>query len=302
MTVEATVDVEATGIRKPAQSVLAMLWREGRLGVIGGAIIVFVVLAAIFGPTMSPFDPLKQDLLGRLQPPGAVNTDGLRHIMGSDALGRDVFTRVLVGARYSLVISVLSVVGAMLIGTMAGLVAGFRGGRIDDIVMRLVDVQLSFPIVLLALTLVAILGPSGGNVVLVFVLTGWPIFARTTRASTLVLRSRDFVEAAVGMGSPSMTILRRHILPNALAPLTVVATFELAKVLIFESSLSFLGLGVQPPTPTWGNMMSEGRSFLENAWWITFFPGMALVFTAAAFNWLGDGLNAVIDPRQRRRR
>lgn len=284
-----------SGIRK-------ILWRDGRLALVGGGIILLVVAAAVIGPLVTSIDPLAQDLLGRLNGPGWVDSKGVRHLMGTDALGRDIFVRVLVGARYSLAISASAVLGAIVIGGIAGLVAGYMGGFVDDLIMRIVDVQLSFPVVLLALALVAIVGPSAGNVVLVFTLTGWPIFARTTRASTLVLRSRDFVDAAVGMGARSSTVLRRHILPNALGPLTVVATFELAKVLIFESSLSFLGLGVQPPTPTWGNMMADGRGFLESAWWITFFPGIVLVLTAAATNWLGDGLNAIIDPKQRRRR
>ncbi len=279
-----------------------LLWRDGRLALLGGGIILIVVVAAIVGPMITTIDPLYQDLLGRLNGPGWVDGKGVRHLLGTDELGRDVLIRVLVGARYSLAISASAVFGAIVIGGIAGLVAGFAGGFVDDIIMRIVDVQLSFPVVLLALALVAIVGPSAGNVVLVFTLTGWPIFARTTRASTLVLRSRDFVDAAVGMGSKTGTVLRRHILPNALGPLTVVATFELAKVLIFESSLSFLGLGVQLPTPTWGNMMAGGRGFLESAWWITFFPGIVLVLTAAATNWLGDGLNAIIDPKQRRRR
>lgn len=296
------LDPEDDVTRDARTSFWRLVRREGGLAIVGASIILVVVVAAIVGPMLSVFDPFEQDLFGRLQPPGWVDDAGLTHLMGTDALGRDVFTRVLVGARYSLAISGIAVAGSLLVGTIAGLVAGFRGGAIDDVIMRIVDVQLSFPIVLLALALVAIIGPSAGNVVLVFVLTGWPIFARVTRASTLVLRSRDFVDAAVGMGARNFTILRRHILPNALGPLTVVATFELAKVLIFESSLSFLGLGVQPPTPTWGNMMADGRSFLESAWWITFFPGVVLVLTAAASNWLGDGLNAIIDPRQRRRR
>ena len=261
-----------------------LLWREGKLALFGGTVIILVVLASLLIPEISPFDPFEQDLFGRLNPPGWVDDLGLTHWMGTDSLGRDVATRVFVGARLSLFISATSVLGAMVIGTAAGLVAGFRGGLIDDALMRLVDVQLSFPIVLLALALVAVVGPSAGNVILVFILTGWPIYARTVRASTLTLRSRDFVEAAVGLCARSTTILRRHILPNALGPLTVVATFELAKVLIFESSLSFLGLGVQPPNPTWGNMMADGHSFLEDAWWINFFPGVVLVITAATAN------------------
>ena len=298
--IETTTGVSAESVGRAR--IWHILWRDGRLALVGGSIILLVIAAAIIGPLVLSVDPLTQDLLGRLNGPGWVDGQGVRHLMGTDPLGRDVLVRVLVGARYSLVISASAVLGAIVIGSVAGLVAGYVGGFVDDLIMRIVDVQLSFPVVLLALALVAIVGPSAGNVVLVFTLTGWPIFARTTRASTLVLRSRDFVDAAVGMGAGSPTVLRRHILPNGLGPLTVVATFELAKVLIFESSLSFLGLGVQPPTPTWGNMMSDGRGYLESAWWITFFPGIVQVLTAAATNWLGAGLNAIIDPKQRRRR
>jgi peptide/nickel transport system permease protein len=189
----------------------------------------------------------------------------------------------------------------MVIGTIAGVIAGYHGGRLGEVIMRLVDLQLAFPMVLLALALVGLLGASATNVVLVFILTGWPIFARTVRASTITLRDRAFVDAARTVGAGSGHIVWRHILPNALGTLVVVATFELAKVLIFESSLSFLGLGVQPPAPTWGNMMAEGRNFIDTAWWLIVVPGVTLVLTAAAANWLGDGLNQRLDPRSRQR-
>ena len=274
---------------------------QGGLAILGGSILALIVVLAVIVPALSPFDAVQQNLTGRLQGPGWTNTDGLTHWFGTDALGRDVFTRVFVGARFSLFIAVLAVAGSLVIGTVAGLLAGFRGGRIDDVLMRLVDLQLAFPLVLLALALVALLGPSLQNVVLVFVLTGWPVFARTVRASALSLRGRDFVEAARALGGSNKRLMFRHILPNSLGPLTVVATFELAKVLIYESSLSFLGLGIQPPTPTWGNMMSDGRALLDTAWWVMLFPGLILVIAAAASNWLGDGMNSMVDPRLRRR-
>ena len=274
---------------------------QGGLALFGGSIIVAIVLLAFFVPFLSPFEATQQNLIGRLQGPGWENADGLTHWFGTDALGRDVLTRVFVGARFSMLISFVAVVGSLLIGTTVGLLAGFRGGLIDDVLMRLVDLQLAFPLVLLALALVALLGPSLLNVILVFVLTGWPVFARTIRANALSLKKRDFVEAARGLGGSNTRLMFRHILPNSLGPLTVVATFEIAKVLIFESSLSFLGLGVQAPTPTWGNMMSDGRSLLDTAWWVMLFPGLTLVIAAAASNWLGDGLNSMVDPRLRRR-
>jgi peptide/nickel transport system permease protein len=267
----------------------------------GVSIIAVVTLLAIAVPLFWPVDSNTQDLLGRLRPPMATDDDGAVHLFGTDALGRDVFARVFVGARYSLVIAAASVIGSMLLGTVVGLIAGYRGGRLDDVLGRVVDLQLAFPLVLLALALVALLGPSAVNVVIVFVLTGWPIFARTVRASTLTLRDRAFIDAARTVGAGHPRIMFRHILPNAVGTLIVVATFELAKVLIYESSLSFLGLGVQPPTPTWGNMMADGRNYLQVAWWITFFPGITLVLTAAAANWLGDGLTQHLDPRSRQR-
>ena len=172
----------------------------------------------------------------------------------------------------------------------------------DNVIMRIVALQLAFPVMLLSLVLVALLGTNLFNLVIVFVFTGWPIFARTIRASTLALRQRGFVESARGLGAGRFRIMFRYILPNALGPLIVVATFEVAKVLIFESSLSFLSLGIQPPTPTWGNMMSEGRSILAVAWWVTFFPGIMLVLAAASSNIAGDGINAMVDPQVRRAR
>ena len=274
---------------------------QGMLAIIGGTVLLVIILAAFLIPMLSPFESNGQNLIGRLQGPGWTNADGQRHWMGTDGLGRDIFIRVFIGARFSLFISFVAVFGSLMIGTVIGLVAGYRGGRVDDVLMRLVDLQLAFPLVLLALALVALIGPSLWNVILVFTLTGWPVFARTIRANALMLKNRDFVEAARGLGSSSVRLMCRHILPNSLGPLTVVATFEVAKVLIFESSLSFLGLGVQAPTPTWGNMMADGRSFLNTAWWVMFFPGILLVLTAAASNWSGDGINSMIDPRLRRR-
>jgi peptide/nickel transport system permease protein len=272
----------------------------GPLITFGIVVYATVIVLAILVPWLWPIDAYTQNLTGRLQGPFST-IDGQFHLFGTDSLGRDVFARLFLGARYSLVISAASVLGAMAIGTLAGVIAGYRGGRLGEVIMRLVDLQLAFPMVLLALALVGLLGASATNVVIVFVLTGWPIFARTVRASTITLRDRAFVDAARTVGASSTHIVWRHILPNALGTLVVVATFELAKVLIYESSLSFLGLGVQPPSPTWGNMMAEGRNYIDTAWWLIFVPGITLVLTAAAANWLGDGLNQRLDPRARQR-
>jgi peptide/nickel transport system permease protein len=272
---------------------------RGFLLTVGASVFAVVILASILVPILWPADAYEQELLGRLKGPGS-SSDAF-HLFGTDALGRDVFARVFLGGRYSLTIAFVAVLGALVIGTVIGLLAGYHRGWVDAVLMRFTDLQLAFPLVLLALALIGLLGPSGLNVVIVFTLTGWPVFARTVRASTLTLRERAFVDAARTMGAGTTRIMLRHVLPNAMGSLVVVATFELAKVLIYESSLSFLGLGVQPPAPTWGNVMADGRAYLQSAWWITFFPGVTLVLTAAAANWLGDGLNQLLDPRSRRR-
>jgi peptide/nickel transport system permease protein len=279
---------------------LARFLRRAALPLVGAIILLLIIGAAIVMPLISPFDPYRQDLRGRLQPPGWVDKESRSHALGTDQLGRDILTRVTLATRLSLGIGFVAVAGAGLIGVVLGLVSGFYGGYFDDIIMRLADLQLALPLILLALAIVALLGPSITNVIIVFIITGWPVFARTVRASTLSLRQREFIEAARCLGCPTLHILSHHILPNVARPLIVIASFELGKVIIYESSLGFLGMGAQPPTPTWGNMMAEGRAYLDTAWWLVFFPGMALVLTAAAANYIGDGINEFFDPRNKR--
>ena len=275
--------------------------RRDALLLIGVIILLVIVAMAVAIPVTSPFDPFAQDLFGRLKPPRWINEkNGFQHIFGTDQLGRDILTRVSLAARLSIGISFTAVAGAGLVGIILGLVSGQFGGYFDDVIMRLADLQLALPLILLALAIVSLLGPSVTNVIMVFIITGWPIFARTVRASTLTLREREFIEAARCLGCNNIRILWRHILPNVARPLIVIASFELGKVIIYESSLGFLGMGAQPPTPTWGNMMADGRSYLDTAWWLTFFPGVALVLTAAATNYIGDGLNEFFDPRTKR--
>jgi peptide/nickel transport system permease protein len=276
------------------------LARRAALPVIGAVILLLIIVAVIVGPILSPFDAYKQDLRGRLQPPGSVDKEGRVHPFGTDQLGRDVQTRVLLGGRLSLLIGFVAVLGSALLGIILGLVAGYQGGALDGIIMRLVDLQLALPLILLALAVVALLGPSTRNVIIVFIITGWPVFARVARASTLSLREEDYVVAAHCLGVRDRRILRKYILPNAARALIVIASFEIGKVIIYEASLGFLGMGAQPPTPTWGNMMGEGRAYLDTAWWLVFFPGLLLVLTAAAGNYIGDGLNEVLDPRSRK--
>ncbi|MCK6626468.1 MAG: ABC transporter permease [Anaerolineae bacterium] len=301
---------DLAGPLKPADQVSPWLQRRpnptvrflqrAALPLIGAAILLLIIAVALLVPLISPFDPYRQDLRGRLQSPGWVDKEGRSHLLGTDQLGRDILTRVTLAARLSLGIGLVAVAGAGLAGVVLGLISGFYGGYFDDIIMRLADLQLALPLILLALAIVALLGPSITNVIIVFIVTGWPVFARTVRASTLSLRQREFIEAARCLGCPTLRILVYHILPNVARPLIVIASFELGKVIIYESSLGFLGMGAQPPTPTWGNMMAEGRAYLDTAWWLVFFPGIALVLTAAAANYIGDGINEFFDPRNKR--
>ena len=271
---------------------------RGRMAMIGGVILATIMLLSLVVPWFTGIDPNAQRLALRLLPPSLEAREGVVSLFGTDALGRDIMTRVFVGGRYSFAIGLTAATGALVLGTVVGLVSGYFGGLLDGFLMRIVDLQLAFPLVLLALALVALFGPSVRNVIIVFIVTSWPIFARTVRSSTLSLKERAFVEAAVGSGAGTFRILTRHVLPNARGPLVVLASFQLASVMIYEAALGFLGLGVQPPTPTWGAMIADGRQYLDTAWWVIFFPGITLVFAAAAANWLGDGLNHLTDPKE----
>lgn len=264
----------------------------------GASILLVVIVLAIVVPWFSPFGTNDQDLIARLQPPGWTNEDGVRHWLGTDSLGRDVLVRVFVGARLSLFISLASVFAMFVVGTVLGLTAGFMGRRVDGFIMRLVDVQMAFPVVLAAIALVALIGPSFWNIVLVFMVTGWPAFARTTRASTLALKESEFVEAARALGAGKIRLMLREVLPNVMGPLLVLASYQIAEVILFESSLGFLGLGIQPPTPSWGGMMAEGRDYLDTSWWVSFFPGVALLITAAGANRFGNSYNKIVSSQR----
>ena len=253
--------------------------------------------AALLAPQIAPWDPGRQMLLKRLRPP-AWEARGLReHPLGTDHLGRDILSRILYGGRISLGVGLSAVTLSCLIGVTLGLLAGFHGGRIDALIMRVVDVFLAIPYILLAMGVVFALGPSLVNVILVMAVTRWVQFARIVRADVLSIREREFVSGARARGSRSMRLLLRHVLPNALTPIIVVATLELAFMIIYESALSFLGLGVQPPTPTWGWMLSDGRNYIATAWWLATFPGLAIMLTVLAVNLLGDWLRDTLDPR-----
>jgi peptide/nickel transport system permease protein len=280
----------------------ALAWRRLRRhrGAVAGALVVVLVLGtALAAAGLAPRDPLAQEVVARLQEPGWSDGSGWTAWLGTDHLGRDILSRLVYGSRISLLVSVTSVAGSLLLGLVLGLLAGFYGGPTDAVIMRLTDLQLAFPFILLALAIVALLGPSLRNIVVVFIVTSWPIYARVVRGSVLSLRELDFVSAARALGRPEVGILLRHVTPNTIAPLTVIAFFEMARMIITEAALGFLGLGVQPPIATWGNMLADGRDYIRDAWWLSAFPGLAIMITASGVNLLGDGLRDLLDPRDR---
>ena len=293
----AVVGAETATAAAPA--VVGVRRRTSFRAVFGLAVLLLMSGAAIAAPRIAPWDPGRQMLAKRLRPP-AWQARGLReHPLGTDHLGRDILSRILYGGRISLGVGLSAVTLSACLGVSLGLLAGFHGGRTDALIMRVVDVFLAIPYILLAMGVVFALGPSLLNVILVMAVTRWVQFARIVRADVLSLREREFVAGARARGNRSLRLLLRHVLPNALTPIIVVATLELAFMIIYESALSFLGLGVQPPTPTWGWMLSDGRNYVATAWWLATFPGLAIMLTVLAVNLLGDWLRDTLDPRLR---
>lgn len=262
--------------------------------------IIIFIGAAIFGPIIHPFDGVGVRTGDRLEAPGATLRDGSRAWLGTDQVGRDVLAQVLEGARISLLVGTATILLAGTIGLVLGVIAGFRGGFIDSLLMRLADIQLAFPSILLAILIAAVLGPSVANVILTLSLTRWVIFGRVARAATLAVKEREYVLAARATGVPSTRLLIRHIVPAAIPPLLVVATVEVGLVIIAEASLSFLGLGTPPGRPSWGQMVADGRAYLNNAWWIATMPGAALSLLVLAIGLFGDQVRDELDPRGRR--
>jgi peptide/nickel transport system permease protein len=262
---------------------------------IGATLVTLLVAAGLFGPIIVPYGPIDIAPQRSLQPPN------WSHPFGTDTLGRDILSRVLSGARISLRLGLVAVALAATVGIVIGLVAGFYGGIVDSLLMRVVDALLAFPNILLALAIIAILGRSLTNVMIAVGLASIPAYARLVRSSTLSIKEMAYVEAARAVGCTGGTIMRRHILPNLVAPVIVLATLGLAAAIFAASSLSFLGVGAQPPTPEWGAMVSQGRDRLEQAWWISAFPGLAIALSVMAINILGDGLRDVLDPRMKER-
>lgn len=264
---------------------------SNRAAVLGALILIAFILFAIFAEPLTPYDPLQRDARGRLAPPT------LEHPFGTDTLGRDVLARVLYGGRVSMIVGFSAIVVAGLTGISLGLIAGYFGGALDNAIMRVMDVILAFPGLILAIWLVAIFGSSLTNLVLAIAFFNIPTFARLSRGSTLSAREMDYVVAAQSMGASPLRILWKHIFPAVSGPLIVLATLSVSGAIVTGASLSFLGLGVDPPTPEWGAMLADGRSHLRNAWWIAFFPGIAITLVVVALNLLGDGLRDALDPR-----
>jgi peptide/nickel transport system permease protein len=263
-----------------------------------GLVVVAVVFGAAFGaPWLTAWDPTEQDITNRLKPPGSPDPSGRMHLLGTDHLGRDLLARVIFGARPALMVGFAAVAISGILGMVVGLLSGYFGGRTDDVFMRLADIQLAFPFILLAIAVIGVLGPSLPVIIVVIGVSSWVVYARVVRGSVLSLREREFVQAALALGSRDGRILLRHILPNALTPWLVVATLDMARVIVIESALSFLGLGVQPPTPTWGGMLADGRVYISTAWWLATFPGLAILVTVLGINLFGDGLRDTLDPR-----
>ncbi|WP_210496018.1 ABC transporter permease [Microvirga antarctica] len=260
------------------------------------ALIAMFVAAAIFAPLIAPYDPNAQNLVGRLKPPGTVSRT-FHYWLGSDELGRDVLSRIIYGARISLTVAFASVILSGAVGVCLGMMAGYRRGWVEMVIMRVVDVFLSIPAILLAIITVAVLGPSLLNVILVLVLTRWPRYARVAYGQTLAVANMPYVRLSAFMGASATRVLLRHVLPNIIGAITVVATLEFGLMVLFEAGLSFLGLGVQPPTASWGAILSVGRNYLANAWWIATLPGACLFLLVLAINLIGDFVRDYLDPR-----
>jgi peptide/nickel transport system permease protein len=290
------IDAPALAAREiaPVASKTRRWLRRYGLPMLGALVIVVWIVVALAAPALSPYSPSTVDVTARLRPPSAM------HWLGTDVLGRDVFTRLIHGARISLTTGIVVVLVGAIIGTLVGGIAAYVRGRLEELIMRLTDLVLCFPPIILAMAIAAALGIGTTNTIIAMLVVWWPKFARLARSLVLVQRSQEYVEAAVVMGLSPARILLRHIMPNAIGPLIVLVTLDVGNAIITFAGLSFLGLGVIPPTPEWGSMVSEGRELIEQ-WWVAAFPGLAILTVVLGFNFLGDGIRDWLDPRSRRR-
>ena len=269
---------------------------------VGGIILAGLVICGLAAPLLVPFDPQEQRLESRLQAPAWMGGRARANLLGTDNLGRDILSRIVYGSRISLLVGATTVVLAGLVGCFLGAVAGYFGKRVDEVVGKITEIFLAFPFLLLAIALMAFLGQGVINIIIALMVSRWVQYCRVVRGEVLSLKERDFVTAAKALGARDFYVLLRHVMPNTLASVTVVATFGMAIVIISEASLSFLGLGVPPHIPIWGSMLSEGRSYMNRAPWLTIFPGLAIFVTVFGINLLGDGLRDIFDPKLRRQR
>lgn len=267
------------------------------LAIVGLAIVIGAAALAVLAPIIAPADPNHQELAARLIPPVWGKGGQARHVLGTDQLGRDLLSRLIYGARSTLLVATVSVAISGVLGTGVGLVSGYFAGVLDDVLGRVMDVQLATPYMLLAIVVVMVLGPGLYNTIAVLVVGGWVVYARLVRGQTLSLRSREYVLAARAIGQRDRVIMWQHILPNALNSVIVIATIEMANMMLFESGLSFLGLGIRPPGMSWGSMLSDGRDYLTSSWWVATFPGLAITVAVFAVNQVGDWLRDVLDPQ-----
>jgi peptide/nickel transport system permease protein len=270
-------------------------------GAIGIAIVALLLASALLGPFLHLPDPIRGDLRARMMAPTLSLAGPGAHPFGTDQLGRDILSRIVTGSRVTLGVAGAAVILGGVVGVLLGLVSGYFGGLTDRLLMRLVDIQLAMPLMLLALMVVAALGPSLPNLITVLALTSWVRYARVIRAQVLAVREREFVQSARAIGAGTWRILLRHILPNVTTPVLIVASLELARIIVLEAGLSFLGLGIQPPAPSWGRMLADGRTYIASAWWIITLPGLALMLAVLGVNLTGDWLRDRLDPRAARR-
>lgn len=276
---------------------LRRVWRL-KGGLLGAAITLIIVLIAIFGPMVAPHDPIAGRMLDRLKPPFWLGGT-TKYLLGTDQIGRDELSRLILGTRVSLIAGASGTLVACIIGVVLGLLAGYLGGWLDWLISTAVNVMLTFPFVLLALAVIAVLGTSFRNLIVVLAITAWPLYTRVVRAQVLSLRDREFIYAARVIGAGPLRVMLRHALPNVVNSIVVIASLQVAQLIILESFLSFLGLGVQPPTPSWGSMLGESRTYMFDRWWLATFPGVAIFVTTLAINLFGDGLRDLLDPHTR---
>jgi peptide/nickel transport system permease protein len=266
---------------------------------LGAVILVVMVLSSVFAPVVAPHDPLQAEITKRLRPPAWRDKGTAENLLGSDQLGRDVLSRTIYGSRVSLMVGTIAVLISGILGVVLGMVSAFQGGRLDALIMRIADVQLAFPFILLAIAVVAVVGGGLLNVILILGVTGWVGYARVVRSQVLSIKEKEYVEAARALGSRSLVLIFRQILPNVMTPVIVLATFNVASYMVAEASLTFLGLGVQPSIPSWGIMLADGREYMRAGWWMAVFPGLALMLTVLSINLVGDWLREYLDPRLR---